>query len=147
MRIDRLNSTGQVREHSTDDGVRTLCGLSLDLLNARLPTGGLSCARCRQLDRQRRLELAVARTVAPEEIQAAWKCVTATLGELDRGHIDSMEMFSRASALRSVANLADTSRDVRVLLVCLMAAQVIRGVRALADLRALCESTLRMYAR
>ena len=46
-RIDRVDTKGNLREHLTGDGERTLCGLLLR--ETQKPAGNAVCRRCQQL--------------------------------------------------------------------------------------------------
>ena len=43
-KIDRIDSRGDIREHFTRDGRRTICGLWIDV--SQTPCGNRPCKRC-----------------------------------------------------------------------------------------------------
>ena len=45
--IDRISQNGDIREHMTRDGRRTLCGLTIDA--SQDPAGNTRCGRCRRI--------------------------------------------------------------------------------------------------
>ena len=52
-KIDRIAHNGDIREHLTRDGERTICGLDLDITQDA--AGNRTCRRCEMLrDRARR---------------------------------------------------------------------------------------------
>jgi hypothetical protein len=48
-KIDRYDSRGDIREHLTRDGRRTICGLSIGFLQSQPPCGNRSCKRCEKI--------------------------------------------------------------------------------------------------
>lgn len=46
-KIDRIDCRGDIREHRTHDGKRTICGLAIDMRQP--PCGNRSCKRCEKI--------------------------------------------------------------------------------------------------
>ena len=147
-RIDRVDTFGRRREHRTDDGVRTLCGLSLSSSNTRRPNQGLRCARCVHLDARPRLEMVVSRSPPAAEVVLVVQCLAASIAELDgdRERADRLSGAAEApvdAIIATVMKLGEASSDVSSTRLCAMAAQVLLGTRTLVDLRSLCDEALR----
>ena len=50
-KIDRIAHNGDIREHLTEDGNRTICGLGLDITQPAI--GNRTCRRCEQIAARR----------------------------------------------------------------------------------------------
>ena len=46
-KIDRIDDRGDIREHWTRDGVRTICGIEIGM--RQLPCGNRACKRCEKI--------------------------------------------------------------------------------------------------
>ncbi len=61
-KIDRIDNKGDIREHLTRDGRRTICGLSISgFARTQPPCGNRSCKRCEKI--AARLSEIIARAV------------------------------------------------------------------------------------
>ena len=49
MKIDRIDNKGDIREHSTLTGTRTLCGLALSRGWTQPALGNRPCKRCEKI--------------------------------------------------------------------------------------------------
>ena len=47
MKIDRIDRRGDIREHDTRDGVKTVCGLALGM--TQTAGGNRPCLRCEKI--------------------------------------------------------------------------------------------------
>ena len=47
QRVDRIDDRGNIREHLTRDGIRTICGIEIGL--RQTPCGNASCKRCEKI--------------------------------------------------------------------------------------------------
>ena len=50
-RIDRITQRGNIREHRTLDGERTMCGIAIEI--SQEPAGNAVCKRCQTLADER----------------------------------------------------------------------------------------------
>lgn len=48
-KIDRYDTRGDIREHWTLDGRRTICGLSIGFAQSQPPCGNRPCKRCEKI--------------------------------------------------------------------------------------------------
>lgn len=51
-KIDRYDNRGDIREHVTRDGRRTICGLSIGFAQSQPPCGNRPCKRCEKIAAQ-----------------------------------------------------------------------------------------------
>ncbi len=148
MRIDRADAFRRLREHRTDDGVRTLCGLSLTHENARRPHGNLRCRQCARLEDRPRLETVAARRPVTGDTPLVLECLAASIAELDgteerAARLQGVTDAPAETIISTVTAVGEASNDVTSMRLCAMAVQVLRGTRMLADLRSLCDRALR----
>ena len=57
-RIDRIDDRGDIREHLTRDGVRTICGVEIGMRQS--PCGNRACRRCEKIATRRQIWMAQA---------------------------------------------------------------------------------------
>ena len=47
VRVDRIDNRGDIREHLTRDGKRTICGIEIGM--RQMPCGNATCRRCEKI--------------------------------------------------------------------------------------------------
>ena len=141
--VDRVDVFGKVREHRTDDGERTLCGLTLTVTNARPAAGSLRCTRCVRKDHGPRISgppERQGRAPDPGRVLDTLAGAIATIDhdELRADRIRALKSQVVVAIVHALSAWQGEPTDATSLLLMAMTVQVLKGRRTLDELDALC---------
>ena len=141
--VDRVDRHRKVREHKTEDGRRTLCGLVLTSVNATLAGGNLRCTRCIRMAGRWPMKI-TGGDPEPASVVAVLDGLAGALERVD-GRLERSNRLGRlrdstlSAVLDELTSLEREAIDVMSAVLIATAGQVLRGERTVQQLRRLCE--------